>query len=91
MQVHPEPSAETGSRRLLVAIVAALAAATVSAGVVLGHRPEAKAARLTADGVVPAAAAAAPATAPARDPSLPSAGEALEPAPPSFDEPAPTF
>ena len=91
MQAHPETSAETGSRRLLVAIVVALAAATVSAGVVLGHRPEAKAARLTADGVVPAAAAAPAIAAPRRDRSLPSADEVLEHAPASFDEPAPTF
>lgn len=91
MQDHPEP-ADTGSRRVLVAIAIALAAATVSAGVVLGHRPEAgRPARLTAAGVVPATTAVERGATPARDPSLPSAADALEHAPAGADEPAPTF
>ena len=90
MQAHLEPSAGTGSRRVLVAIAIALAA-TVSAGVGLGHRSGvARAARLTPAGIVPATAPAQQAT-PARDPSLPSAATALERAPASFEEPAPTF
>jgi len=92
MQDHPEPSADTGSRRVLVAIAIALAAATVSAGVVLGHRPEAgRAARLTGAGVVPATTAVDHGAAPARDPSLPSAADALDHVPAGVDEPASTF
>lgn len=92
MQVHPEPSADTGSRRVLVAIAIALAAATVSAGVVFGHRPPGgNAARLTAAGIVPATTAVEHGAAPARDPSLPSAAEVLEHVPGAVDEPPPTF
>ena len=60
------------SRRTFAAVAIALVAATVTAGVALGYRPEAGMAERSAAAVAPVPAAA---PAPAYDPSLPDTAE----------------
>ena len=76
------------SRRTTAAVAIALVAATVTAGVALGHRPEAGMAARSAAAVAPMPAAA---TAPAHDPSLPDPAEMRADPAATAEDPTPTF
>jgi hypothetical protein len=76
------------SRRTFAAVAIALVAATVTAGVALGHRPEAGMAARSAAAVAPVPAAA---PVPAHDPSLPDAAELRADPRATAEDSAPTF
>jgi hypothetical protein len=76
------------SRRAFVAIAVTFVAATITAGVALGHRPEAGMAARSAAAVAPVPAAA---TAPAHDPSLPDPAEMHADPSATAEDSTPTF
>jgi hypothetical protein len=73
-------------RRTFAAVAIALVAATVTAGVALGHHPQAETAPRSAAAVAPAAAAT-----PAHDPSLPDAAELHADPRATAEDSTPTF
>jgi hypothetical protein len=76
------------SRRTFAAVAIALATATVTAGVALGHHPQAESAARHAAAVAPTAAVAAT---PGHDPSLPDAAAMRADPRATAEDATPTF
>ena len=86
MQVKSHRAARSG--RAFAAVAVAVVAATITAGVALGHHPEAGVAARSAAAVAPVPAAA---PVPAHDPSLPDTAQ-MHPDPrATAEDSAPTF